>query len=447
MFKQIQIYMTDRENRNKTTEEVGLEIVRRGYSEPALRDEIYCQIIKQLTNNVKTQSVNRGSSLLLIALYVFSPSRELENYLEVFIRNQPRERRERLLVALQSILYSASGGMKRAPTMKDMQDIIGGIRPVKRDFLDEAPEVPAWAPLTVPFSEMGDDSEEYFESAHEPLAGSVAPRPKETNNKPKRKTVGKRGAPNELPSTAKFNFGQNLKESANAPPMNPVQQKQQKKGPQKMQKQWPPVNPAQNQMNAPPMNPVQQKQQKQKQQSQQQPQRKTQQQQQSRAMAVREEKMAESAQSEGDYEWLCHLDAESGDVFYERISDGQTTWDRPSAGKVKPHWLAHKDLESGELYFENIDSGETQWERPEEFSDPDEKWIARRDPDSGDFYYENIETQKTQWDPPKCFEERVAEDNGQKGWMRHFDPTSGEYYYENLKTGQTTWDQPPDVKF
>ena len=305
LFKQIQIYMTDRENRNKTQDEVGLGIVVQGHSAPHFRDETYCQLIKQLTNNPGNQSVNRGWNLLVICLYVFPPSRELENYLEVFIRNQPRERKERAMVALQSILYSANAGMRKAPTLKDMQDILSGIRPVKRDFLDEAPEAPSWSPLTVSFHDIGDEADEYFESANEPLAGSVAPQPKSANNKPMRKTLGgHKGAPQTMPS--QFNFGQNLKASTNAPPMNPVQE----------QKTQSPTIP--------------------------------------------------------DYKWRCHRDAESGDVYYERISGGQTTWDRPKE-PVKPHWLAHLDGDTGERYFENIDSGATQWEKPEEFSDVEEK--------------------------------------------------------------------------
>merc|ERR1719242_2677433 len=421
LFRQIQIYMTDRENRNKTQDEVGQDIVVKGHSDKVLRDEIYCQLIKQLTNNPGNQSVNRGWNLLNICLYVFAPSRELENYLEVFIRNQPTDRKERSMVALQSILYASNAGMRKAPTVKDMQDILSGIRPVKRDFLDEAPERPSWSELTISFYDIGDDADEYFESANEPLAGSVAPQPKLANNKPLRKTIGgHKGAPQTMPSSANFKFGQNLKASTNAPPMNPVQEQKQ--------------NTSTTPMGGPPMNPMQKMQQKQ------------QAQQQQMLQSPKQEQKTNGAPgggaADGDYEWLCHLDAESGDVFYERISDGETTWDRPK-GAIKPHWLAHLDGETGELYFENIDTGNTQWDKPDEFSDPDEQWIARRDPDSGDFYYENIETQKTQWEAPKCFQERVPDQE----WMRHFDPTSGEYYYENVKTGQTTWDQPKGAEF
>ena len=146
--------------------------------------------------------------------------------------------------------------------------------------------------------------------------------------------------------------------------------------------------------------------------------------------------------TEDGFRWICHLEAESGEVYYERIGDGKTTWDRPDE-PVKPHWLAHLDPDSGELYFENIDTGETQWEKPDAFRDTDGKWIAHKDPESGEYYYENSETHKTQWEIPECFKKK----DPARAWLRHFDPTSGEYYYEDVKSGKVTWDAPKDVKF
>ena len=49
------------------------------------QNEVYCQIIKQLTNNRCPNSVNRGWNLLTLCLCIFKPSEELENYLEVCI--------------------------------------------------------------------------------------------------------------------------------------------------------------------------------------------------------------------------------------------------------------------------------------------------------------------------------------------------------------------------
>eukprot|EP00485_Elphidium_margaritaceum_P007561 CAMPEP_0202691960 /NCGR_PEP_ID=MMETSP1385-20130828/6494_1 /ASSEMBLY_ACC=CAM_ASM_000861 /TAXON_ID=933848 /ORGANISM="Elphidium margaritaceum" /LENGTH=1474 /DNA_ID=CAMNT_0049347425 /DNA_START=27 /DNA_END=4451 /DNA_ORIENTATION=+ len=426
LFKSIQIYMGDRENKHKTQEELGLDIVIRGHQQKEFGDEIYCQLIKQLTNNNRPQSVNRGWNLLNLCLYVFSPSRELENYLEVFIRNQPQERKERSLTALQSILYSASGGMKKTPTLKDMQDILNGIRPVKRDFLENPPEGPSWAPLTVSFyDDKAEDAEEYFDSASEQLAGAHAPQPKLVNNKPLKSKKGKNKAPPQTasPAAAKFNFGQNLGTSNKGPPANPLQQQmlaQQQKAEEERRRK----EEAQKRRRQPEAHEEKEKEKK------------------TKLPQPKQQPKQQKKQPASEYKWLCHLDPESGDVFYERISDGVTQWDRPKEA-VKPHWLAHLDAESAELYFENIDSGVTQWNKPDEFSDPDEQWIARLDADSGEYYYENVETQKTQWEVPSCFAEKVPDQE----WMRHFDPTSGEYYYENVRNGQTTWDPPAGVNF
>merc|ERR1719242_2060619 len=75
--------------------------------------------------------------------------------------------------------------------------------------------------------------------------------------------------------------------------------------------------------------------------------------------------------------WLCHLDHDSGEVFYERICDGFTTWNRPNE-PVQPYWLAHKDKESGNFYYENVETQKTQWEEPECFKE--EQWLRHIDP-------------------------------------------------------------------
>ncbi|XP_039533712.1 unconventional myosin-VIIa [Pimephales promelas] len=65
---------------------VGYAIVRQD-----IRDEIYCQICKQLTDNKNQKSVKRGWILLSICLGIFSPTDRLTKYLESFIRHGPSE--------------------------------------------------------------------------------------------------------------------------------------------------------------------------------------------------------------------------------------------------------------------------------------------------------------------------------------------------------------------
>ena len=133
-----------------------------------------------------------------------------------------------------------------------------------------------------------------------------------------------------------------------------------------------------------------------------------------------EVKLAKQRQAE-KYQWLCHLDPESQDVFYENIKTFYTTWNRPVHANVKPHWIAHLDRESNELYYENLLTAETTWNRPVEFSDPNEEWFAAIDYESGRYYYDHVESNKTQWECPDCFKE--------KGWpwRRHFDPNAAQY--------------------
>ncbi|KAM9797750.1 unconventional myosin-VIIb [Syngnathus typhle] len=63
---------------------VGYAIVRRD-----LRDEIYCQICKQLQDNNNRNSYFRGWILLSLCLGVFPPSEQIIRYIQSFIRSAP----------------------------------------------------------------------------------------------------------------------------------------------------------------------------------------------------------------------------------------------------------------------------------------------------------------------------------------------------------------------
>uniref|UniRef100_A0A8C1L9T2 Myosin VIIBb n=1 Tax=Cyprinus carpio TaxID=7962 RepID=A0A8C1L9T2_CYPCA len=93
---------------------VGYAIVRHD-----IRDEIYCQILKQLTDNKNHKSTNRGWTLLSICLGIFPPTDRLTKYLQSFIRYGPSEYSSYCAERLQRTL--ANGERSEPPCWVELQ--------------------------------------------------------------------------------------------------------------------------------------------------------------------------------------------------------------------------------------------------------------------------------------------------------------------------------------
>ncbi len=66
------------------------ELIHDCLEHSVLRDEIYCQILKQLTKNPNQDSESKGWNLLAICLSIFPPSQQFDMYLEAFLRMHSR---------------------------------------------------------------------------------------------------------------------------------------------------------------------------------------------------------------------------------------------------------------------------------------------------------------------------------------------------------------------
>eukprot|EP00475_Leptophrys_vorax_P006579 TRINITY_DN14090_c0_g1_i1.p1 TRINITY_DN14090_c0_g1~~TRINITY_DN14090_c0_g1_i1.p1 ORF type:complete len:424 (-),score=122.16 TRINITY_DN14090_c0_g1_i1:99-1370(-) len=75
----------------KLIRDVVAKIQSKGIRHPELRDEIYCQLVKQLTFNENAASKEKGWRLLHLCLDTFPPGQDLENYLEMWIRKNASE--------------------------------------------------------------------------------------------------------------------------------------------------------------------------------------------------------------------------------------------------------------------------------------------------------------------------------------------------------------------
>jgi hypothetical protein len=84
IFKRVQSYMGNR-GHEAGKAEVAIYILERGIKKMYFRDEIYCQIAKQMTNNPRPASLHLGWELLSLCMQLFSPNKGLVDWLAAFI--------------------------------------------------------------------------------------------------------------------------------------------------------------------------------------------------------------------------------------------------------------------------------------------------------------------------------------------------------------------------
>jgi len=105
-----------------------VELLTECLRQPLLRDEVYCQVIKQLHNNPSPDSVHKGWNLMLCYLHCCPPSTMLENYLQMFFRTSATQPRKYINL-MHKTMYS--GARTNFPTESDINQWIA-----QQDSLD-----------------------------------------------------------------------------------------------------------------------------------------------------------------------------------------------------------------------------------------------------------------------------------------------------------------------
>ncbi|KAI6157402.1 hypothetical protein BKA82DRAFT_1000603 [Pisolithus tinctorius] len=93
-------------------------LISEGLAHGELRDEIYCQLMKQLTGNPSAESVFKGWQMLCVLLTAFPPSKNFETYLRSFIHQHTSHSEGRVDVIAKYCLRRLTVISKRGPRGK-----------------------------------------------------------------------------------------------------------------------------------------------------------------------------------------------------------------------------------------------------------------------------------------------------------------------------------------
>ncbi|KAF8633637.1 hypothetical protein AX15_001324 [Amanita polypyramis BW_CC] len=93
-------------------------LLNEGLTHGELRDELYCQLMKQLTMNPSTESVFKGWQLLCVLLISFPPSKNFEAHLRVFIKNHINQQEGRVDIMAKYCLRRLSAICRKGPRGK-----------------------------------------------------------------------------------------------------------------------------------------------------------------------------------------------------------------------------------------------------------------------------------------------------------------------------------------
>ncbi|KAI3639330.1 hypothetical protein MIR68_002860 [Amoeboaphelidium protococcarum] len=128
IFKTVQRAMGDRAPQSKNTKsnsEDIQEILASGINFGEMRDEIFCQVCKQLTGNPGAESVYKGWELMSTLVVTFPPSKNFESYLEQFMKERFSDPDEKIQIFSKHCLtkltrIAVKGPRGKVPTIAEI---------------------------------------------------------------------------------------------------------------------------------------------------------------------------------------------------------------------------------------------------------------------------------------------------------------------------------------
>eukprot|EP01083_Nonionella_stella_P277198 942360_1 len=165
LFRFTMIYMGDKKPDSKSGNnlQVGRKILSMCFDKPLLRNELFVQLMKQLSANPKQGSIKKGWELMVLALSAFPPQKDFENYLEMFLRQKaPSGEKKRFIVALHTIVFSRNRQYE-VPSFDEMEMIIAGRTIRSAEFSDKSPPAsPSWEDLLQSWEAREEEEEPLF---------------------------------------------------------------------------------------------------------------------------------------------------------------------------------------------------------------------------------------------------------------------------------------------
>lgn len=119
-FKCVRGYMGDK--KYQYPEQCAYELLQFGLTDLDLRDEIYCQVIKQLTKNETYESKTKGNELLCLLIQTYLPSPELLPYIIAYLLNEHYP--SNYISYIHITKYDYNGCVEQLPTLDELNNMI-----------------------------------------------------------------------------------------------------------------------------------------------------------------------------------------------------------------------------------------------------------------------------------------------------------------------------------